>query len=271
MRIRPPRAFGHARRRATRAALALAAAASLAVGAAAAARADADPASDVLLQQDIFRPYETKISDELVRSLQSEVTKANSSGYRMKLAIIGSRTDLGGVPSFFGKPRLYARFLGFELAAFFKGSLVIVMPAGLGFFHDKHSTTREERALSAIKVGSGGDALATAAIAAIKRLSDRKPPTVKALASTARRGAASSLRYTVTDESGTAQQQTTVLLGRKRVASFQGAFVPATGKPSAARWRVPRSLKPGRYTFCVRAKDLAGNLSAQSCATLKIV
>jgi hypothetical protein len=235
-----------------------------------AARADADPASDVLLVQDIFLPYGTQISEEAVRGLQMEVAKAKAAGYHVKVAIIGSRTDLGGVPTFFGKPRLYARFLGFEITPSFKGPLLVVMPGGLGFFQSKRATDREDRALSTIKVAPGGDGLASTAIAAIKRLSDRKPPAVKALASSARRGRASRLRYTVSDDSGTTQQQTSVYLGRRRIAAFQGAYGPATGKPIAASWRVPRSLRPGRYTFCVRAKDLSGNLSAQSCASLRI-
>ena len=51
-------------------------------------------------------------------------------GYRVKVAVIASGADLGAIPSLFGKPTEYSRFLGVELSMYYVGPLLIVMPAG---------------------------------------------------------------------------------------------------------------------------------------------
>jgi hypothetical protein len=136
--------------------------------------ADADPASDVLIGQNIYFPYDTKLSPEAKTGLTTTVAKLNRKGYRLKVAIIAQEFDLGGIPSFYGKPKQYVRFLGIELAGLFKGRLLVVMPQGFGFYHGKTPTTKAYRALQKIPIDGSTDGLVTAATGAVKKLGTMK-------------------------------------------------------------------------------------------------
>ena len=85
------------------------------------ARADGDPASDVLLGQDVFLPY-SPVSPAVQQRLYA-VAAARRAGYPIKIALIGAATDLGVVPSLFGKPAGYAQFLSAELAGVVAGAV----------------------------------------------------------------------------------------------------------------------------------------------------
>jgi hypothetical protein len=98
----------------------------------AAARADGDPASDYLPTSDIYVPVDPPAASNLQMDLDNLVFAARRRGYVVKIAVIGSRTDLGAVPQLFGHPQTYARFLGGELRLFYGGRLLIVMPQGIG-------------------------------------------------------------------------------------------------------------------------------------------
>jgi hypothetical protein len=106
------------------------------------AMADVDPASDVLLLQNVFLPYQPKVCSELGKQLRSLTAKTKQAGYPLKVAVIGSKQDLGGAPQFFGQPQDYAKFLGQELGVFGpdvgrnleKTPLLIVMPQGFGTY-----------------------------------------------------------------------------------------------------------------------------------------
>ena len=54
----------------------------------------------------------------------------------MRVALIGTRHDLGAVPVLFGKPQRYADFLGQELVYFWKGPTLVVMPNGYGIYQN---------------------------------------------------------------------------------------------------------------------------------------
>ena len=95
--------------------------AALAAGVAAGARADADPASDMLYTGDVFLPYE-HVSPEVATELRSAVRDARGEGKPIKVAVIATKRDLGGVPTLFGNPLYYARFLGAELQFLYSGS-----------------------------------------------------------------------------------------------------------------------------------------------------
>ena len=82
------------------------------------ALADVDPASDVLLLQNVFVPYKPKVCNQLKDQLTSLTDKTKAAGYPLKVAIVGSRQDLGGAPQFFGNPQGYAKFLGQELSVY---------------------------------------------------------------------------------------------------------------------------------------------------------
>jgi hypothetical protein len=108
------------------------------------AHANVDPASDVLLQQNVFLPYK-KVCPQLADALKKLTDRVVKEGYPVKVAIIGSEADLGGAPQYFGRPEDYARFLGSEIGIGIgidgpggagtqtNESLLTVMPAGFGF------------------------------------------------------------------------------------------------------------------------------------------
>jgi hypothetical protein len=151
-----------------RALAAVAAAASVAVPA---ASADGDPASDYLITRQTFLPFNAKIPEEQVEALNGIVADANEKGYKIRVAIISKPFDLGAVPSLYGKPTTYARFLGQELAFVYKNRLLIVMPNGYGVARSGKSLPDAQRVVDALPPpGDGGPALAAAATGAVRRL-----------------------------------------------------------------------------------------------------
>ncbi len=120
-------------RRSAAVALALVAAAAALGGARPpAALADGDPASDVLVYQPVFFPYRPA-PHTLQRELTGLVRSANQQGYRIRVAVIQSRRDLGSVPTLFAHPpSVYARFLSSELSGIWRNRILIVMPSGYG-------------------------------------------------------------------------------------------------------------------------------------------
>jgi hypothetical protein len=96
-----------------------------------AAAADADPASDVLLVQNAFLPYQPTTPPALAKALDQALTEIHATGLQLKVAIIGSPVDLGGIPELFGQVTRYARFLETEIAYRSPQPLLVVMPDGL--------------------------------------------------------------------------------------------------------------------------------------------
>jgi hypothetical protein len=98
----------------------------------ASALADGDPASDVLLVQDYYAPYQPKLPKPVSDALIVTLKKARDAGYPLKVAIIATKNDLGAVPQFYNRPQPYAQFLEREIAFNQKKPLLIVMPNGYG-------------------------------------------------------------------------------------------------------------------------------------------
>lgn len=95
--------------------------------------ADGDPASDVLLAQDVFYPYEPKVAPALEAALEKTLrVAAREAGLHLKVAIIGSPQELGVVPNLFGHPQAYAQFLDREISFNQPQQLLVVMPSGFG-------------------------------------------------------------------------------------------------------------------------------------------
>jgi hypothetical protein len=111
------------------------------------AAADGDPASDTLLVQSVFYPYTPPVARAVVISLNAKTAAAKRAGVPIKVALIASTTDLGALPSLFGKPRAYARFLDQEISFARAQPLLVVMPAGYGV---AGLTTAETRAVAAL-------------------------------------------------------------------------------------------------------------------------
>jgi hypothetical protein len=153
-----------------RLAAAVLAAALVAAVSAVAARADGDPASDFLIVQKIFFPYDAKVPRPQQQKLLAVVQSANKQGFAIRVALIWSSYDLGSVTALWRKPRLYARFLSLEDTFYFKSRLVVVMPNGLGFHWPKHDSTAAYRLISGIAVAKSPAGLAEAATTAVQRL-----------------------------------------------------------------------------------------------------
>ncbi|HWK17287.1 MAG TPA: hypothetical protein VNR66_07520 [Solirubrobacteraceae bacterium] len=187
----------------TRVAVAAVAAVVLALGAGAAvlpasARADGDPASDVLLGQDVFLPY-SPVSAAVQQRLYAVTAAGRRAGYPLKVALISATTDLGVVPSLFGKPSSYAQFLSAELAGVVPGPVLVVMPAGFGLA--VQGKPRATTALAGLPIGAGPDGLGTAAVTATERLAAAAghPLPAGAARATAGTGAgADTIRHAVT-------------------------------------------------------------------------
>jgi hypothetical protein len=131
-------------------------------------RADGDPASDVLLVQDVFYPYQPPVSAPVRRALDETVARAKRLGFPVKVALIGSPQDLGAVPTLFGTPQRYADFLDEEIAYSTYPRLIVVMPQGVGLSHVGPRT-----AVTGVTVSSGPDGLARAAVTAVVKLAAR--------------------------------------------------------------------------------------------------
>ncbi len=128
-------------RRSTAVALALVAAAAAGTPRPPAALADGDPASDVLVYQPVFFPYQPAPAG-LRRELSGLVRSANGQGYRIRVAVIQSPRDLGSVPTLFGRPSVYAKFLGSELSYVWGQRVLVVMPSGYGLAQGAHLVKR---------------------------------------------------------------------------------------------------------------------------------
>jgi hypothetical protein len=133
----------------------------------AAARADGDPASDVLLVDNVFLPYSSPVAPSLASLLTRTVRSAHAAGFPIKVALIGTPQDLGAVPRLFGTPQRYAQFLDLEISYNSQAKLLVVMPQGFGTVGVGPS-----RALDAIHVDPAqkSDGLARAAIEAVAAL-----------------------------------------------------------------------------------------------------
>jgi hypothetical protein len=151
-------------------ALAVIAVCCIAAVAAQSARADGDPASDYLLVQRVFVPYEGAAASAQQHALTKAVAAANTGGFKIRVAVIFSSYDLGSVTSLWRKPQTYARFLGYELSFVYRQRLLVVMPNGFGFNWQKHSPKAAYALLAKIPVQHGAAGLLASATAAVQAL-----------------------------------------------------------------------------------------------------
>jgi hypothetical protein len=151
-------------------ALVLLAAAVAAGTLAAAARADGDPASDYLLTQKVFFPFDTKFSATQQAEFAGLVEAANRAGFKIRVALIASSYDMGSVTALYLRPRTYAHFLGAEISFVYTQRLLVVMPNGFGFNWPKHPTAPADGVLAKIPIKPGSVGLLNAAQTAVQRL-----------------------------------------------------------------------------------------------------
>ena len=226
--------------------LAVAAAAALCVGL---ARADGDPASDTLVFTNAYLPAHAP-SKANADALLAQIAAAYSAGYRVKVAVVAARYDLGAIPSLFGKPATYARFLGEELAGVYVGPLLIVMPSGYGIYDGGRSTAAESAVLAALAkpASTKPDDLTTAATAAVGELlrrgalrsRDILPPYVETVRATAV-GTQLKVLYYLSDDSGRASATLEILRGGEQLSLRRSL---RTRRASAARRAGPSPSRP---------------------------
>lgn len=245
------------------------------------ARADGDPASDVLYFQDAYLPYPAP-SKHASSVLLGSIRSARADHYTIKVAVIATRTDLGSVPSLFGKPKAYAQFLGEEIRSFYTGPLLVAMPAGFGVWKGSGDTAAEQRALAGTKVhASTVDELVLSGAAGVRKLAgiadtpstrDRISPHVKALPARAQSGKTTKLRFRVGDNSGRSREVVRVYGANFFLyASIVSLMERARGSTlDSVRWRAPAHIDETKLRFCVLARDPAGNASKASCAPLRV-
>ena len=134
----------------------------------AAAQANGDPASDVLITDDVFLPYDQPSGDQVAK-LRRVVASSRSAGQPVRVAVISSPRDLGAVANLYGHPQEYANLLATELqnpvepgARGHREELLIVMPAGFG---TKNVPAEVDHKLRGVELASdaGPDALVAAA------------------------------------------------------------------------------------------------------------
>jgi hypothetical protein len=102
--------------------LAVALAASAAVPA---ALADGDPASDYLITQPAFLPFNAPVDKAKSAEFLALLAASKKAGFEIRVAVIAARNDLGSIPVLFRKPVEYAQFLGQELFYWYKGELLV--------------------------------------------------------------------------------------------------------------------------------------------------
>jgi MYXO-CTERM domain-containing protein len=134
------------------------------------ARADGDPASDYLITQKVFFPYDLKVARAKQLELASTVDEANRAGFPIRVALVWSGYDLGSITGLWQKPQLYARFLGAELKYVYKNRLLIVMPNGFGFNRPGHSSASEYAVLTKIPIKPGQTGFVDSSLAAVRAL-----------------------------------------------------------------------------------------------------
>lgn len=239
------------------------------------AAADGDPASDYLLGQNTYLPTPPP-PPSAAAALNQAVAEVWASGDQIKVAVIATPQDLGSVTSLFGEPTQYAKFLAIEIGFLYTGPVLVVMPAGFGFYT---GTGAPYEPAGQHVTGSTAADLTTSAAAAVSALEragalhvkDRTKPTASVLPQHGRAGKALLLRYQARDDSGRVSVTLTISRGTHAVATLHAPSRPViAGRSYGLPWRIPKSLAHASLTLCARATDGAGNRSIPACASLSI-
>jgi hypothetical protein len=138
------------------------------------AKANGDPASDVLLTDQVFLPFEAPISKSAQDDLRKTVAEANKKGFKIRVAVIAFTSDLGTAVSLWKHSQNYSEFLGKEIAFVYPGPLLISMPAGFGFYDEGRPVAKEKKVLAKVKPGTTPTALAESTTAAVRALTTAK-------------------------------------------------------------------------------------------------
>ena len=141
-----------------------------------AALADGDPASDYLITQSAFLPFNAPVDNATSAEFLALLAASKKAGFEIRVAVIAARSDLGSIPVLFHMPGEYARFLGQELFYWYKGELLVVMPNGYGVYHHGPAPAADRAVVAALAPpGSvNGNSLVEAADRAVQALASRR-------------------------------------------------------------------------------------------------
>jgi hypothetical protein len=135
------------------------------------ANANGDPASDYLLGQSVFLPFNAKIDSGAVERLKAVIGEADKSEFKIKVAVIGTLYDLGTAFSLYRKPQQYAEFLGLELSFVYRDRLLVVMPNGFGYAIGGDPAPADSRVLKSLpEPGRDATKQVNGATVAVRRL-----------------------------------------------------------------------------------------------------
>ncbi len=132
--------------------------------------ADGDPASDVLIDQDAFLPWDAGANAAQQGQLGAVLAAAARSGYPIRVAIIPSSSDLGSIAELWGRPQTYARFLDVELSDAYQGRVLVVMPNGFGLASTMRLLPAEQQVIAQVPPPRTRSELTTDAEATITKL-----------------------------------------------------------------------------------------------------
>jgi hypothetical protein len=139
-----------------------------------AAKANGDPASDVLLTDQVFLPFEAPVSKSAQDNLRKTVAEANKKGFKLRVALIAFTSDLGSATALWGHPEDYSKFLGKEIAFVTTDPLLVSMPSGFGFYDQGRPVASEQQVLAKVAPGKIPTALAESTTAAVRALAAAK-------------------------------------------------------------------------------------------------
>src|SRR3954469_19353278 len=163
-------------------------------------RAKGDPASDYLLVQNIFLPFNAKVDPAASKKLADTIRAADKNDFKIKVAVIGSRYDLGTAFSLYNEAQRYAKFLGLELSFQYHDRLLVVMPKGYGYSRAGRNDPAGVRVVAKLPPpGKDATKQVEAATSAIRKLAPASGPPLPASGS----GGDSKTRDRITIAAGT--------------------------------------------------------------------
>jgi hypothetical protein len=177
-------------------ALAAAAVALVALALVPAALADGDPASDYLITQPAFLPFDSHVDKDKAAQLLALLAASQKAGFPIRVAVIATKTDLGSVPILYRQPVKYAQFLGQELFYYYTHNLLVVMPNGFGVYAHGRSPAGDRAAVARLRPAgtTDGNTLVAAADRAVRTLASRRGITLPAATAAASSSGSSSNR-----------------------------------------------------------------------------
>lgn len=193
--------------------------------------------------------------------------------------MVATKTDLGAIPSLYGKPTDYAKFLGQEISGLYVGPLLITMPTGYGIYDGGRSTAAEQRVLAGLAPAGStkADDVTTAATTAARDLlragalksKDILAPMVSAVSARLAGDVLTAVFY-ISDDSGRAAAKLAVVHARRTVATIPlPMHATHIQFPVQVRDRVRASVPRTKSQLCVTAVDPSGNRSPKSCVALR--